>query len=125
MRFRVLGPVDVVFDGRASAPAGAKERVVLARLLLDAGRAVTSDALLELAWPGADRERARRSLHVRLAYLRGFLEPERPAGAASSLLVREGAGYRLAIDPEHVDAVRFQRLVDAAGACTGGCARRL
>jgi predicted ATPase/DNA-binding SARP family transcriptional activator len=120
VRFRVLGPVDVVFDGRASAPAGAKERVVLARLLLDAGRAVATDALLETAWPGTDRERAGRSLHVRLAHLRGFLEPERPPGAASSLLVREGAGYRLAIDPEHVDAVRFGRLVGAAGSLAPG-----
>jgi predicted ATPase/DNA-binding SARP family transcriptional activator len=120
VRFRVLGPLDVVLDGRASAPAGAKERVVLARLLLDAGRAVATDTLLETAWPGTDRERARRSLHIRLAHLRGFLEPERPAGAASTLLVREGAGYRLTIEPEHVDAVRFGRLVGVAGSLAPG-----
>jgi predicted ATPase/DNA-binding SARP family transcriptional activator len=115
VRFRVLGSLDVVIDGRVSVPAGARERVVLARLLLDAGRSVATDALLETAWPGMDPARAGRSLHVRLAHLRGFLEPGRPAGAPSSLLVREGAGYRLAIDPDQVDAVRFERLVRAAG----------
>ncbi len=114
MRFRVLGSLDVVIDGRKSAPAGARERVVLARLLLAAGRPVATDALLETAWPGMDPERAGRSLQVRLAHLRAFLEPGRPAGAPSSLLVREGAGYRLVIDPDQVDTVRFERLVRTA-----------
>jgi len=113
----VLGALEVAVDGRRGAPAGAKERTILARLLVEAGRTVTTDALLDAGWPDEPPGAAGRSLQVRVARLRAFLEPGRPAGAPSSLLVREGGGYRLAIDPGQVDAVRFERLVgDAAAA---------
>ncbi len=111
----MLGPLEVIHDDTASAPPGAKERMILARLLLEPARAVPADALLEAAWPGGDPQAAARSLGVRLANLRAFLEPTRPAGAPSTLLVRDGAGYRLVADPDQVDAVRLERLVrDAA-----------
>ena len=111
MEFRVLGPLQVIRDGETLAPRAGKERAVLARLLLDPGRTVPADALLEAAWPGEDRVAATRSLSVRLASLRAFLEPSRERGAPS-ILVRDGSGYRLAIDAEQVDAQRFQQLVE-------------
>lgn len=123
MWFRVLGPLEVVFEEDADravagdvpglSPAGAKERAILARLLLEPGRAVATEALLEAGWPGAPPEAASRSLQVRLAHLRAFLEPRRPPRTPSTLLVRDGAGYRLAIDPGAVDAARFERFVRA------------
>ena len=75
-----------------------------------------ADALLEAAWEGVPREAAARSLAVRVANLRAFLEPGRDRGAPSSLLVRDGVGYRLAVAPEQVDAHRFERCVRAAAA---------
>jgi predicted ATPase/DNA-binding SARP family transcriptional activator len=116
MRYRVLGPLEVQNGDRAEAPPGTKERRILARLLLDAGRPVATGALLEAAWPDEDAARAARSLQVRLANLRGFLEPGRDAGTRSTLLVREGDGYRLAVAPDDVDAARFERLVRDARA---------
>ena len=85
---------------------------MLARLLLDPGGPVPADELVEAAWPGDPRDAATRSLSVRLASLRAFLEPERPRGAPSTLLVRDGAAYRLAVDAGQVDAHRFQQLVE-------------
>jgi DNA-binding SARP family transcriptional activator len=114
VEFRVLGPLEVVVDGRASAPSGAKERAVLARLLIDPGRPVSTDALLEAAWPDRPGRGAGTSLQVRLTHLRSFLEPDRDRGAPSTVLVREGGGYRLAVDAEQVDACRFERLVTEA-----------
>jgi predicted ATPase/DNA-binding SARP family transcriptional activator len=111
VRFRVLGPLDLVEDDGVSTPPGAKERMVLARLLVEPGRAVSTDALLEAAWPGEPPERAVRSLQVRLAHLRAFLEPDRVDGAPSAVLPRDGQGYRLAVEPDEVDAVRFEQLV--------------
>ena len=105
MDFRVLGPLEVAGLG---VPAGVKERTLLARLLMDAGAAVPVDALLEAAWPEAPADAATRSLRVRLTALRAFLGPE--------VLVRAGGGYRLAIESEHVDAQRFERLVRDAAA---------
>ena len=121
MDFRVLGTIEVAGPSPSPSPPGAKERAILARLLLDAGRTVPADALLEAAWQGVPREAAARSLAVRVANLRSFLEPGRDRGAPSSLLVRDGPGYRLAIAPEQVDAHRFERCVRAAA---GAPARR-
>ena len=110
MEFRVLGTIEVA----GNSPPGAKERAILARLLLDPGRTVPADALLEAVWEGVPRDVAARSLAVRVANLRAFLEPGRARGAPSSLLVRDGAGYRLAVAPGQVDAERFERCVRTA-----------
>jgi predicted ATPase len=106
----VLGPVLV--DGRA--PPGAKERALLARLAVTPGVPVAPETLIEAAWPRSRPDGVMRSLHVRLAKLRGVLEPGRPAGAPGTVLLREPAGYRLAVAPESVDAHRLARLADDA-----------
>jgi DNA-binding SARP family transcriptional activator/predicted ATPase len=122
MEFRVLGTIEVAGPSPSPSPPGAKERAILARLLLDPGRTVPADALLEAGWEGVQRDVAARSLAVRVANLRSFLEPGRDRGAPSSLLVRDGPGYRLAIAPEQVDAQRFERSVRAAAALPPGAA---
>src|SRR5215218_11028957 len=114
MEFRVLGTIEVAGRVAGSSPPGAKERAILARLLLDPGRTVPADALLEAAWDGVPREVAARSLAVRVANLRAYLEPGRDRGAPSSLLVRDGPGYRLEIAPEQLDSQRFERSVRVA-----------
>ena len=114
MEFRVLGTIEVDGPSPGPSPPGAKERAILARLLVDAGRTVPADALLEAGWPGVARDAAARSLAVRVANLRSFLEPDRDRGAPSSLLVREGPGYRLAIAADQLDANRFEQSVRAA-----------
>src|SRR5215213_4570621 len=122
MEFRVLGTIEVAGPSPSSSPPGAKERAIMARLLLDPGRTVPADALLEAAWQGVPRDVAARSLAVRVANLRSFLEPDRDRGAPSSLLVRDGAGYRLAVAPEQVDALRFERCVRSAATLPPGAA---
>src|SRR5829696_3662104 len=115
MDFRVLGTIEVAGPATSSSPPGAKERAILARLLIDPGRTVPADALLDAAWDGVPRAAAARSLAVRIANLRAFLEPGRHRGAPSSLLVRDGPGYRLCVAPEQVDSQRFERCVRTAG----------
>jgi predicted ATPase/DNA-binding SARP family transcriptional activator len=102
VQLSILGPVLV--DGRA--PRGAKERALLARLLVAPGTPVSAAALIEAAWPAEGRGDVTRSLHVRLAKLRALIGPDR--------IVREPAGYRLATSPESFDALRFAALADAA-----------
>src|SRR4051812_49458019 len=116
MELRVLGTLEVATDERCGPPPGAKERAVLARLLIDPGRPVAADALLEAGWPDSPREQAARSLGVRIANLRSFLEPDRRPGAPATVLVRVGPGYRLAVEPDQVDSPRAKRLgAEAAG----------
>ena len=82
---------------------GARLRALLARLVLDAGHAVRPQALVEALWadtPPADELNALQSLVSRLR--RELGDP--------ALLTSDAAGYRLAVDAEAVDAVRFERL---------------
>ena len=102
MEFRVLGPLEV--EGAPSrSPPGLKERLVLLCLLLEPGRPLPVDAVLEAVWPQADPAAAARSLTVRLANLRRWLAP---VG-----IERAGAALRLDVAPGQVDAERFAALV--------------
>lgn len=106
VRYQVLGPVAAAMEGDTVRLGGPKQRLVLALLLVDAGRTVTDERLVSGVWgDDAAPERARRSLQTAVSELRRALDDE---------LVRDGGGYRLAIDPETVDAHRFEVLVEAA-----------
>jgi DNA-binding SARP family transcriptional activator len=104
VQLSILGPV--LLDG--SAPRGAKERALLARLLVAPGAPVPADTLIEAAWTPDRHDGVTRSLHVRIAKLRALLDCERGA------LVRDAAGYRLAVSPDSVDAHRFAALAEEA-----------
>jgi DNA-binding SARP family transcriptional activator len=47
MDFRILGPLEVLDDGRAITPPGAKPRALLALLLLHANETLTADRLID------------------------------------------------------------------------------
>jgi DNA-binding SARP family transcriptional activator len=108
MEFRILGPLEVVdAEGPVSVP-GARERAVLAYLLLHAGEVVRTDRLIEELWGEEPPESARKSLQVRVANLRKAL-------GADSLLTRP-SGYLMAVPLDGLDLEHFQRLLAAAGA---------
>ncbi|MCW6010651.1 tetratricopeptide repeat protein [Micromonospora sp. CPCC 205371] len=115
-RFHVLGGVEVSLDGRRLPIGRRRERCLLGLLLLEAGRAVAVDRLVDLLWDGEGPAYARRSLHSHVARLRTVL-----SGAAALGSVRldtqgtgRGAGYVLRVEPDTVDAHRFRRLVSEA-----------
>ena len=63
MDFGLLGPL-VVRDGTRQVPVSApRQRVLLAALLLNAGRVVSLDALGETLWEGQLPAGARGALH--------------------------------------------------------------
>jgi predicted ATPase/DNA-binding SARP family transcriptional activator len=99
--FRVLGPLDVVEDGDRLAVTAGHQRVLLCRLLLDANRAVSRDALIEALWGERPTPTAARGLQVQVHALRRLL------GAAR--IATEPDGYRLRVEPRDLDAYRFER----------------
>lgn len=107
MHIGILGPFEVRLDDGALAEVpGARLRGLLAALALDAGRAVPKSALVDWIWgeqPPADAANALQQLVSRLrkALPEGTIEA-RPDG------------YRLRLDPDAVDALRFERLVTHA-----------
>ncbi|MGY1602105.1 BTAD domain-containing putative transcriptional regulator [Geodermatophilus sp. SYSU D00815] len=113
--FRVLGPVEVWSDGRPVPRQTPRHRAVLAALLVDAGSTVPLDVLVERVWDGSPPTAQLGTLQAIVSKLRRELEPD-VAGGAWQVLVTQAPGYRLAVDPETVDAVRFKALLRAARA---------
>jgi DNA-binding SARP family transcriptional activator len=106
LEFRILGPLEVWDDGGERPLGGTKQRAVLAILLLDAGRVVSTDRLIDLLWGDRPPATAAASLQNFVSQLRKTLGTE---------VVRTTApGYRLEIAPEQLDLERFRRIVEAA-----------
>jgi len=109
MEFRILGPLEVHHGGGPLRVPGAKERALLADLLVHAGRVVPADRLIEDLWGEKPLGNPANTLQGRVSALRRALGP-----AGAELVVTSPPGYRLAVEPERVDATRFQRLVAEA-----------
>jgi DNA-binding SARP family transcriptional activator len=114
LRFRDLGPVDVVEGGQVRAPGGPILGRLLARLLVDPGRRVDVSELVEAVWGDRGVTRSQSTLDSHLHRLRRFLEPDRGRGQAAGRLMLEAGGYRLVVTTEQIDSVQFAGLVTQA-----------
>ena len=65
MEFRILGPLELVEDGRPVEVAGHRQRVVLALLLVHANEVVSSDRLIDGLWGNGRLRRRRRCSRTR------------------------------------------------------------
>ena len=111
MEFRVLGPLEVREADTPLPLGGPKQRAVLARLLLDAGHPVSTDALAESVWGEHPPEHARATLQVYVANLRRVLDHDHLGDADHRRLQRRSAGYVLNLLPgDDLDVRRFRRL---------------
>src|SRR5207247_895312 len=98
MQLRLLGAFEAVVGGRQVSVGRRRERCLLAVLLLEPGRVVPVDRLIDLLWDGEPPEHARRALHSHVARLRTMLRQAEPHGAAP-VVVTTGAGYLIEADP--------------------------
>ncbi|MFI9010927.1 BTAD domain-containing putative transcriptional regulator [Actinosynnema sp. NPDC053489] len=107
MRIGVLGPFEVRGDdgGHADVP-GARLRGLVAALALEPGRVVPKARLVDWIWGGQPPADAANALQRLVSRLRKAL----PEGSVEG----RPTGYRLAVDPDAVDAVRFERLLGLA-----------
>src|SRR5829696_760338 len=111
MEFKILGPLEVHDGGRRLTPRGAKQRLLLAVLLLRAGEVVSSDRLVEALWGASPPPTVTKALQMHVSQLRALLEPERARGAAGRRIVTRPPGYELCIKPSELDLHRFERAV--------------
>ncbi len=109
---RVLGPVEIWIDGRRVNAGPPQQRCVLAALLVDAGRVVTTESLIDRVWDEAPVA-ARRNTQALVARLRRILEQASTPSAVVRVEGR-GGGYVLEADPDWVDVLRFRRMVEQA-----------
>src|SRR5215218_10060439 len=106
MDFRILGPLEVASDGELVQLRAAKQRALLAVLLLHANDVVSYTRLLDELWGERPPATAIKTLQVYIAALRKALGSER--------IVSRTRGYLLRADADEVDATRFELLVGEA-----------
>ncbi|MFG1645612.1 BTAD domain-containing putative transcriptional regulator [Amycolatopsis sp. NPDC049252] len=106
MRFDLLGPLDVVHDGRPVVLRGATQRAVLAYLLLHHNEVVATSALLSALWPDEIPATARKMVQNAVSGLRTTLA----TGGGQAMLLTHAPGYLLRLDSDQVDVARFRRL---------------
>ena len=114
MRFSVLGPLAVRGARGPVDVVGGKERTLLAHLVSAAGHVVTVDELTVSLWGDHPPRAPGKALQTYVLRLRNALEPERRG--VPTIVVTEGAGYRLAAAGHEVDASRFTQLARAGRA---------
>jgi predicted ATPase/DNA-binding SARP family transcriptional activator len=103
LEFRILGPVQAVRDGRPLVLGGARQRALLALLVLEPRRPVSVDALVEELWQGAPPPGGTKTLRVYVSRLRSAL--------GDDCVAARPPGYMLQVDDDVVDARRFERLL--------------
>jgi DNA-binding SARP family transcriptional activator len=108
LEFRILGPLEVADDGEPLQLSGQKQRALLALLLLDANRVVSTDRIVDALWGEQPPRTAATSLQNFVSQLRKLL--------GADVVVTKPPGYQLRIAPEQLDLERFTRLVEESRA---------
>jgi DNA-binding SARP family transcriptional activator len=109
VEFRILGPLEVLEDGRPLALGRLKERMVLAVLLLHANEFVSRERLIDELWGVAPPATARKAVNVYVSKLRKTLT----RNGHDPIATAEG-GYRLVLDRDLLDAERVRGVVASA-----------
>jgi SARP family transcriptional regulator, regulator of embCAB operon len=119
LQFGILGPLQTTADGSDIPLGAAKQRAVLALLLINRNRAVAIDSLLDAAWRQNPPPEARASLHTYVSNLRRLLTKAGVDPAA--VLVSARPGYRLNVADAECDIGRFNiELAAGMQAAAGG-----
>ena len=105
MEFRILGPLEAWEDGRVIPLPGGKPGALLAAMLTRPNEIIPSDELIDALWGERQPETAPKVLQTYVSQLRKAL------GRGGGDLVTRPGGYSLRVDPDRIDAVRFDRLV--------------
>jgi predicted ATPase/DNA-binding SARP family transcriptional activator len=103
MRVRILGPFQLNDGGQRITIGGARQRAVLADLLLYANEVVPSEQLLVDLWGEDAPPSAANALQAAVSRLRRLLPPGR--------LITTAPGYMLRIFPAELDAAQFEQLI--------------
>ena len=110
MDFRILGSLQVLDEGHVVSLGGSKQRALLAVLLLHANETLSTDRLIEELWGEHPPATAAKTVQVHVSRLRKALAARAGSGSEDVVVTREH-GYELALDPERLDAHRFEQLV--------------
>ncbi|AGL21317.1 BTAD domain-containing putative transcriptional regulator [Actinoplanes sp. N902-109] len=106
MHFGILGPLVVTHDHDEIPISAGRDRIVLAMLLLQPGRTVGVDELIDALWEDGPPTTARGQLQTCVSRLRRTLPPD--------LIRTDPAGYSIVVRPDELDAAEFAQLIARA-----------
>ncbi|MFC4114337.1 BTAD domain-containing putative transcriptional regulator [Nonomuraea zeae] len=112
LEIRFLGPWQVLAADEPVQLAGHRRIGVLARLALNAGQVVHAERILADIWGDSSAATAAKQLHIVVSKLRHALGPH----STEEIIQTAPGGYRLALEPDRVDALLFLRLARRARA---------
>lgn len=113
LRFRLLGPVQLITGGQSAPLNGGMQRGLLAVMLLHANRTVPAEHLRAALWGDSPPRTAKASLQWHISQLRKLLDGADPAGAR---LQFRHPGYLLRVDPGELDIDQFIALAESGRA---------
>jgi DNA-binding SARP family transcriptional activator/WD40 repeat protein/tRNA A-37 threonylcarbamoyl transferase component Bud32 len=98
MEFRVLGPIEVIDAGERLDLGGPKQRTLLALLVANAGRPMSTEALIDGAYGDEAPDGARRSVQTYVSNLRSLI---------GDMIKSVPSGYEFHPVDSWIDAERF------------------
>lgn len=110
MRLSALGPLEAVSSGQVVKLGGPKPKALIAALLLEPGRVVSVDRLVDLIWDDEPPKSAVALIHTYVSTMRrvftSYGEP--------SVLVTRPPGYALQVEPSDIDLEQFTESIRRA-----------
>src|SRR5664279_1182639 len=104
---RILGRIELVSGEVRLSLGGTKQRAVLAMLVLEANRVVSTDVLVDGLWREPAPAGAVNVVQSYVSRLRKVMRAARSAGSETDI-VRRGPGYLFELDPRRIDLHRFE-----------------
>jgi YVTN family beta-propeller protein len=105
MEFRILGPLEVIEQGKTLPLGGGQQLSLFALLLLHANEVVSTDRLVDELWAERPPATAEKIVRNYVSLLRKLL---------GDRLVTRPPGYLLRVEPGELDSERFETLVREA-----------
>ncbi|WP_308289271.1 BTAD domain-containing putative transcriptional regulator [Streptomyces asiaticus] len=114
LRMRVFGTMVALHGTRELSLGAPRHRALLGLLMVRLNQVVPVPQLIEELWGERPPRRPTAALHTYICHLRRALSFGARPGGPSMLVRHQSPGYVLALDPDQVDAHRFERLVSQA-----------
>ncbi len=118
IRIQALGPLRLWLNEELvpdKAWPTQKSRQLFEILLINYGRLVTADRLMEYLWPALGVKQARNNLWVSISQARRVLEPDLASRASSRFILKQGDGYQFQPNQDcWIDIEAFQETIDQA-----------
>jgi DNA-binding SARP family transcriptional activator len=113
LEFRVLGPLEVLYDGTPVGVGGSGLRGVLACLLLESNQVVPIERLIDTLWSETPPATARTIVHGYISRLRKLFAGFTGSDDDPEIITR-APGYLLRVDSDRIDAHRARALISRA-----------